>query len=197
MRAEILQSSNGAWNLRWSHLRHLHRWTCNSNDAEDFPFRRRRFHEYHARCPANRADHQQHAKNQDADYYGEIDNWRFERIRPRSCFKVRKGDFWIWKALEFWSQTTLGEICEFIHEVHNADESFLLLKLDTKRVRLPKMRVTVESIKHSIAISSLKLKLGQIIAHGESILTIHSSTYNDSGTGWKLATATCLQKKQG
>jgi hypothetical protein len=47
------------------------------------------------------------------------------------------------------------------------------------------MRVTVESIKHSIAISSLKLKLGQIIAHGESILTIHSSSYNDSGTGWK------------
>lgn len=65
--------------------------------------------------------------------------------------------------------------------MHNADESFLLLKLDTKRVRLLKMRVTVESIKHSIAISSLKLKLGQIIAHGESILTIHSSFNDDTG----------------
>ena len=65
--------------------------------------------------------------------------------------------------------------------MHNADESFLLLKLDTKRVRLLKMRVTVESIKHSIAISSLKLKLGQIIAHGESILTIHSSFNDDAG----------------
>uniref|UniRef100_A0A069DY71 DNA-directed RNA polymerase subunit n=1 Tax=Panstrongylus megistus TaxID=65343 RepID=A0A069DY71_9HEMI len=69
-------------------------------------------------------------------------------------------------------KTTLGEVTEFIEEVFVPYDCFLLIKLDTDRIRLLKLEVDADSVKYSICISKLKIKPQQITVQSSSIITI-------------------------
>lgn len=70
-------------------------------------------------------------------------------------------------------KTTLGEICEYIEEVHQVQESFLVLKLDTKRIRLLKLKISSESVKYSIATTrNVKVTLGQIVIASNTVRSL-------------------------
>lgn len=69
-------------------------------------------------------------------------------------------------------KTTLGEITEYIEEVYLPDNSFLLVKLDTDRIKLLKLEVDIHSIQYSLCTSKLKLDPKTVTIEGDSILTI-------------------------
>ena len=72
-------------------------------------------------------------------------------------------------------KTTLGEICEYIEEVHQVQESFLVLKLDTKRIRLLKLKISSESVKYSIATTrNVKVTLGQIVIASNTVRSLQT-----------------------
>jgi len=78
-------------------------------------------------------------------------------------------------------KTTLGEICEYIEEVHQCQESFLVLKLDTKRIRLLKLKISSETVKYSIATTrNVKVTLRQISIASNTVNFRNS--YNGLGT---------------
>jgi len=55
-------------------------------------------------------------------------------------------------------KTTLGEISEYIQEVYRPNECFLSIKIDMEAVHSLFLEITIETIRHSILISKLKLK---------------------------------------
>ncbi|KAK5973725.1 DNA-directed RNA polymerase subunit [Trichostrongylus colubriformis] len=70
--------------------------------------------------------------------------------------------------------TTLGEICDYIEEVNMPDNTFLLLKLSSKRIRILHLEVTMMSIVQSILStkSFVPFKLAQITIVGKSMMVI-------------------------
>ncbi len=70
-------------------------------------------------------------------------------------------------------KTTLGEVSESIEEVFLPDDCFLLVKLDTERIRLLKLEVTVESIRHSLCTSKLvRIKPKDCAIISSSMITV-------------------------
>ncbi|XP_012276667.1 DNA-directed RNA polymerase III subunit RPC1 [Orussus abietinus] len=69
-------------------------------------------------------------------------------------------------------KTTLGEVTEYIEEVYLPDDCFLLVKLDTDRIKLLKLEVDANSIRYSICISKLRLHPKLVNVRGDSIITI-------------------------
>ncbi|XGW34847.1 hypothetical protein V3C99_018691 [Haemonchus contortus] len=70
--------------------------------------------------------------------------------------------------------TTLGEICDYIEEVSLPDNTFLLLKLSSRRIRILHLEVTMTSIVQSILStkSFVSFKLAQITIVGKSMMVI-------------------------
>ena len=67
-------------------------------------------------------------------------------------------------------KTTLGEVCEYIEEVHQAAESFLVIKLDMNLIRHLKLKISADSIKYSIATTrNVKVSLSQISIASNSV----------------------------
>ncbi|KJH41173.1 RNA polymerase Rpb1, domain 2 [Dictyocaulus viviparus] len=85
--------------------------------------------------------------------------------------------------------TTLGEICDYIEEVNMPDNTFLLLKLSTKRIRLLNLEVTMSSIVQSIISTKtyIAFKASQITTVGRSMMVIRPP--NDS----KISKSICIQ----
>lgn len=71
-------------------------------------------------------------------------------------------------------KTTLGEICDYIEEVYLPDDYFLLVKLNSKRIRLLQLEVSLESISHAIITSKVcPLMRGcKIVSHGKTMMVI-------------------------
>merc|ERR1712008_188984 len=85
--------------------------------------------------------------------YGELDDSHSKEKAQEVVSKIEK--------------TTLGEICEYIEEIHTKMHSFLVLKLDTQRIRLLRLKINAETVKYSIAESNVvKLSLAQIHIKG-------------------------------
>ena len=59
-------------------------------------------------------------------------------------------------------RTSLGEVSEYLEEVYLPDDCFVLIKLDTDRIRLLKLEVSVHSIAQSILASKLKVRAPDI-----------------------------------
>ncbi|RCN27659.1 hypothetical protein ANCCAN_26606, partial [Ancylostoma caninum] len=76
--------------------------------------------------------------------------------------------------------TTLGEICDYIEEVNMPDNTFLLLKLSTKRIRILHLEVTMTTIVQSILRTKclVPFKASQITTVGKSMMVIRPP--NDS-----------------
>ncbi|KAK0182168.1 hypothetical protein PV327_000331 [Microctonus hyperodae] len=70
-------------------------------------------------------------------------------------------------------KTTLGEVTEYIEEVYLPDDCFLLIKLDTDRIKLLKLEVDIHSIRYSLCVSKLKLNPKYVNVRSDSILTIN------------------------
>ncbi|CAI2350380.1 unnamed protein product [Caenorhabditis sp. 36 PRJEB53466] len=75
-------------------------------------------------------------------------------------------------------KTTLGEICDYIEEVYLPNDFFLLVKLNSKRIRLLQLEVSIESISYAISTSKVcPLMRGcRIVAHGKTMLAIRPSS---------------------
>lgn len=73
-------------------------------------------------------------------------------------------------------KTTLGEICEYIEEVYLPDDSFVLVKINAKRVRLLQLEITMSSIAHAICSTRLPVpvKINQIRILGKTIMVIRA-----------------------
>ncbi|KAK6169039.1 hypothetical protein SNE40_020167 [Patella caerulea] len=69
-------------------------------------------------------------------------------------------------------KTTLGEVSEYIEEVYIADDCFILVRLDLDRIKLLKLEVNADTIKHSICTSKLGVKFQDIEIHTDSVLTV-------------------------
>ncbi|CCD66619.1 DNA-directed RNA polymerase subunit [Caenorhabditis elegans] len=71
-------------------------------------------------------------------------------------------------------KTTLGEICDYIEEVYLPDDYFLLVKLNSKRIRLLQLEVCMESISYAIATSKVcpQMRGCKIVAHGKTMMAI-------------------------
>ncbi|KAK6759531.1 hypothetical protein RB195_021237 [Necator americanus] len=76
--------------------------------------------------------------------------------------------------------TTLGEICDYIEEVNMPDNTFLLLKLSTRRIRILHLEVTMSTIVQSILHTKclVPFKPSQITTVGKSMMVIRPP--NDS-----------------
>lgn len=72
-------------------------------------------------------------------------------------------------------KTTLGEVCEYLEEVMLPDDCFILIKLHVERIRLLKLEVSAETIRYSLCTSRLKIKPGNCVVIGESLITIKPS----------------------
>ncbi|KAI1716490.1 RNA polymerase rpb1, domain 5 domain-containing protein [Ditylenchus destructor] len=71
-------------------------------------------------------------------------------------------------------KTTLGEISDYIEQVYLPDDLFVLIKLNTKRIRLLQLEITIETILESICIAKLPVpvKRPQLNVIGKSIILI-------------------------
>ncbi|CAJ0937344.1 unnamed protein product, partial [Mesorhabditis belari] len=71
-------------------------------------------------------------------------------------------------------KTTLGEICEYIEEVIQADDAFILIKLSAQRIRLLRLEVTPYSIQRAIAATKFEipLKIADIHPRGKTMIVI-------------------------
>ncbi|EFO93786.1 hypothetical protein CRE_12654 [Caenorhabditis remanei] len=71
-------------------------------------------------------------------------------------------------------KTTLGEICDYIEEVYLPDDYFLLVKLNSKRIRLLQLEVSLESIAFAISTSKVcpMMRGCKIVAHGKTMMAI-------------------------
>ncbi|EPB71453.1 RNA polymerase Rpb1, domain 5 [Ancylostoma ceylanicum] len=74
--------------------------------------------------------------------------------------------------------TTLGEICEYIEEVYVPDKIFLLLKLNTRRIRILRLEVTLATIVQSILRTKcfVPIRASQITTVGKSMMAIRPPT---------------------
>ncbi|EFN78064.1 DNA-directed RNA polymerase III subunit RPC1 [Harpegnathos saltator] len=72
-------------------------------------------------------------------------------------------------------KTTLKDVVEYIEEVCLFDDHFLLIKLDTDLIKSLKLEVDVNSICYSICTSKLHLTAKNVLAKGDSIITIQPS----------------------
>ncbi|KAI6183781.1 DNA-directed RNA polymerase subunit [Aphelenchoides bicaudatus] len=79
-------------------------------------------------------------------------------------------------------KTTLGEIAEYIEQVFLPDDTFILVKLSPRRIRLLQLEVTMGSIIHSIRTAKLPipLKRRQVEQMGKSMITIRAPDDDDS-----------------
>ena len=55
------------------------------------------------------------------------------------------------------------------------DDCFLLIKLHVERIRLLKLEVSAETIRYSLCTSRLKIKPGNCVVIGESLITVKPS----------------------
>eukprot|EP00117_Sycon_ciliatum_P006945 scpid14118/ scgid10259/ DNA-directed RNA polymerase III subunit RPC1; DNA-directed RNA polymerase III largest subunit; DNA-directed RNA polymerase III subunit A; RNA polymerase III 155 kDa subunit; RNA polymerase III subunit C160 len=70
-------------------------------------------------------------------------------------------------------KTRLGEVTEFVEEVYLAQDCYVLIKLDLKRIRLLKLEVDINTVASSICTHpKLKIKYQHIQIRSRSILTI-------------------------
>ena len=67
-----------------------------------------------------------------------------------------------------------GEICDYIEEVYLPDDYFLLVKLNSKRIRLLQLEVSLESIAFAISTSKVcpMMRGCKIVAHGKTMMAI-------------------------
>lgn len=73
-------------------------------------------------------------------------------------------------------KTTLGEISEYIEQVFLPDDTFILIKLSPRRIRLLQLEVTMQSIMQSIYAAKLPIPLkGRIVQQmGKSMITVRA-----------------------
>ncbi|WKY14160.1 hypothetical protein Q1695_000032 [Nippostrongylus brasiliensis] len=76
--------------------------------------------------------------------------------------------------------TTLGEICDYIEEISMPDNTFLLLKLSSRRIRILHLEVSMQSVVQRILATKcyVPFKLAQITIIGKSMLVVRPP--NDS-----------------
>jgi len=74
-------------------------------------------------------------------------------------------------------KTYLGQISQYIEEVYESDDCYLLIKLDLDRIRLLKLEVTALSIIDSIVQDKKmkKVKYNQLALNSSDIITLHTS----------------------
>lgn len=70
--------------------------------------------------------------------------------------------------------TTLGEITEYIDEVYQSDDCYLIIKLSMTRVRLLKLEVSAETVRYNLCVSpKLPVNKSQVMIRSRDVLTIH------------------------
>lgn len=71
-------------------------------------------------------------------------------------------------------KTTLGEISEYIEQVFLPDDTFILVKLSPRRIRLLQLEVTIESIMQCITSAKLPIPLKERVVSkvGKSMIII-------------------------
>ena len=74
-------------------------------------------------------------------------------------------------------KTYLGQISQYIEEVYESDDCYLLIKLDLDRIRLLKLEITPMSIIDSIVQEKKmkKVKYDQLAIHAADTISLHSS----------------------
>ncbi|KAK0401335.1 hypothetical protein QR680_015722 [Steinernema hermaphroditum] len=79
-------------------------------------------------------------------------------------------------------KTTLGEVCEYMEEIYMPDRSFILIKLDAKRIRLLQLEVAMHTIIRSITSTKMPVKVaeGQIHVLGKTMLLIEPTVSDKS-----------------
>lgn len=69
--------------------------------------------------------------------------------------------------------TTLGEISEYVEEVYQTDDCFLIVKLSQARIRLLKLEVNAHTVRYNLLTSRLPIKPNQVVVRSTDIITIH------------------------
>jgi DNA-directed RNA polymerase III subunit RPC1 len=79
-------------------------------------------------------------------------------------------------------KTTLGDICEYIEQVFLPEDTFILIKLNLRRIRLLQLEVTMSSIMHSIYVAKLPIPLKERFVQkvGKSMIVVRALDYEDS-----------------
>ncbi|EDO36291.1 predicted protein [Nematostella vectensis] len=71
-------------------------------------------------------------------------------------------------------RTLLGEVTEYIEEVFLPDNCYLLIKLDTERIRLLKLEVDADTIQAAICSSrKLRLNQSQVRVHSSAVICVY------------------------
>lgn len=70
-------------------------------------------------------------------------------------------------------KTTLGDVTEYMEEVYLAHDCYLVIKIDTLRLKLLQLEVDIESICVSIATAKLNLKHHQIKPDSDAVIHIY------------------------
>lgn len=77
-------------------------------------------------------------------------------------------------------RTTLGEIASFIDDVYTKTEAYLMVRLDTERIKLLQLEVNTDTIKYSLLMSKLKLKPQDITIASENTLVVYPNIQKNS-----------------
>jgi DNA-directed RNA polymerase III subunit RPC1 len=83
-------------------------------------------------------------------------------------------------------KTTLGEISEYIEEVMLPDDVFILVKLHMDRIKLLKLEVTAETIRHAICTSKLRIKAQNCVLAGQTMIKVKPSVSNKTTLYYQL-----------
>ncbi|RCN46647.1 RNA polymerase Rpb1, domain 5 [Ancylostoma caninum] len=89
--------------------------------------------------------------------------------------------------------TTLGEICDYIEEIYMPDNTFLLLKLNMRRIRILHLEVTLATVVQSVLHTKclVPIRASQITTVGKSMMVIRPPT----DTRFNVCIAIQLMKK--